>query len=137
MSVGQVRGRPINGSEGTDRAVHVGAAFRRHGGSSMRPSERATRAAHTAVELCFESTRVHACVQERLATCPYAHFFNRVTWNYVCGTLTVEGSVPTFHMKQILQTMLRDLDDVEQIANQVDVVSSTGLSSERSAGSRW
>jgi hypothetical protein len=40
-------------------------------------------------------------------------------------------------MKQILQTMLRDIEHVERIANQVDVVSSTGLSSERSAGPRW
>ena len=98
----------------------------------MKPTEQASGAAHTAVEQCFESTRVYACVQERFSNCPYAHYFNRVTWYYVRGTLTLEGYVSSFYMKQILQTMLRDLECVEHITNGVDVVSSTGLSSERS-----
>ena len=40
------------------------------------------------------------------------------------------ADVPTFYLKQILQTWLRKLDSVKQIDNQVDVVSATGLSSE-------
>jgi len=42
----------------------------------------------------------------------------------------LRGRVPSFYLKQILQTWLRRLDGVEQIDNQVDVVSATGLSSE-------
>lgn len=77
------------------------------------------------------SSRVHALVKQLLSDCSYAYYFNKVTWRYDRGTLTLEGCVPTFYLKQILQTMLRDLEHVQQIANQVDVVSSTGLSSAR------
>jgi hypothetical protein len=84
------------------------------------------------VEHCFESMRVCACVEERLSRCAYAYCFNRVSWYYVSGTLTLEGCVPSFYLKQMLQTMLRDIDHVERLLNEVDVVSSTGLSSERS-----
>lgn len=76
------------------------------------------------------SAKVDACVQQRIECCPYAFYFNRVKWQYDRGTLTLEGRVPTFYMKQILQTILLDIDDVQQIANRVDVVRSTGLSSE-------
>ena len=136
MSLGQIRVPPTNGSGGIDRAVHVGVVLG-HGGSSMKPTERANGAPHTGVEQCFESASVCACVQERLSSCSHSYYFNRVSWYYIRGTLTLEGCVPTYYMKQILQTMLRDIEHVERIANQVDVVSSTGLSSERSAGPRW
>jgi hypothetical protein len=116
----------MNGSVGTDRVLDVGVALRRHGGSSMKPTETAT----AAVEHCFVSARVDTGVRERLGNCAYAYYFNMVTWYYVDGTLTLEGCVPTFYMKQILQTMLRDLEHVERIANEVAVISSTGLSSE-------
>jgi hypothetical protein len=39
--------------------------------------------------------------------------------------------LPSFYLKQVLQTLLRDLDGVTRIANRVDVVSPTGLSSVR------
>ena len=45
--------------------------------------------------------------------------------------LTVRGRVPTFYLKQMLQTMLMNLRGVSRIDNQVDVVSSHGLSSVR------
>jgi hypothetical protein len=70
-------------------------------------------------------------VQQRLSACPYSYCFNRIRWRYAQGTLTLEGSVATFHLKQLLQTLLRGVENVERIANDVDVVSSTGLSSER------
>jgi hypothetical protein len=85
-----------------------------------------------AIDHCFESGKVCASVEERLSRCPYAYCFNRVSWYYVRGTLTLEGCVPSFYLKQILQTMLRDIENVEQLLNEVDVASSTGLSSERS-----
>lgn len=70
-------------------------------------------------------------VHELLANCPYKFYFSKVQWKYEKGTLKLNGSVPTFHMKQILQTLLRDTEHVSRIVNDVDVVSSTGLSSVR------
>jgi hypothetical protein len=85
-----------------------------------------------------ESVKLHGArgivagkVQQRLSACPYSYCFNRVKWRYAHGTLTLEGSVATFYLKQLLQTLLRGVENVERIANDVDVVSSTGLSSER------
>lgn len=45
--------------------------------------------------------------------------------------LLVQGQVPSFYLKQILQTILRDISGITRIDNRVDVVSSAGLSSER------
>ena len=133
MSLGQIRVRAINGSDGRGSAINVGVISCRHGGSTMKPTEGPASAAHVTVEYCFASTRVDAGVRERLGNCSYSHCFDRVTWCFVRGTLTLEGCVPTFYLRQILQTMLRDLEHVERIANEVAVISSTGLSSER----RW
>jgi hypothetical protein len=41
----------------------------------------------------------------------------------------VRGAVPSFYLKQILQTVLMGLEGVALINNQVNVVSSEGLSS--------
>ena len=62
--------------------------------------------------------------------CPYASYFNQVTLQFDNGVLILRGRVPTFYLKQMLQTWLRDLDGVKQIDNRVDVISATGLSSE-------
>jgi hypothetical protein len=75
-------------------------------------------------------------MDDRLRSCPYAFQFNRVQWQFTSGTLTLSGSVATLHLKQVLQTMLRDLNYVQQIVNEVDVVSATGLSSERTLANR-
>jgi hypothetical protein len=45
------------------------------------------------------------------------------------GTLVLRGRLPTFYLKQLLQTLLKGVDDVRQIDNQVDILSSDGLSS--------
>jgi len=68
--------------------------------------------------------------QRLTENCPYAFYFKCVTLQFKNGVLTVRGRVPSFYLKQIVQTRLRDLDGVKQIDNQVDVVSATGLSSE-------
>jgi len=47
------------------------------------------------------------------------------------GRVILEGRLPTFYLKQVLQTMLRDLPGVRAIVNRVDVVSTSGLSSDR------
>lgn len=43
--------------------------------------------------------------------------------------LTIRGAVPSFYLKQVLQSALRELEGVKRVNNQVDVVSSHGLSS--------
>lgn len=71
-------------------------------------------------------------VAERLSKeCPYRYYFKDIDVDFRGGVLILHGRVPTFYMKQILQTRLRDIDGVARIDNQVDVVSSNGLSSIR------
>jgi len=49
-----------------------------------------------------------------------------------CGdVLTVRGQVPSFYLRQVLQTVLNRLDGVGVVDNQVDVISCDGLSSVR------
>ena len=74
---------------------------------------------------------VDRAVHGRLAECPYSFYFNNINWHYKEGTLRLRGCVPSFYMKQVLQTLLKDIDHVTRIVNDVDVVSSTGLSSVR------
>ena len=61
--------------------------------------------------------------------CSFAGYFRDVQFRHDNGTLTLRGKVPSFYMKQVLQTVLRDLPHDVQIDNRVDVVSCTGLSS--------
>ena len=83
------------------------------GGGSQRPS-------------------VELLARRRLAEkCTYAFCFNQVTFSYSQGILTLEGRLPSFYLKQVLQTHLRDLEGVTRIDNRVDVISATGLSSVR------
>jgi hypothetical protein len=78
-------------------------------------------------------SEVDALVRRRIAECPYAYYFNRVQWTYDSGVLTLKGCVPTFYLKQMLQTVLRAINYVELIHNDVDVVSACGLSSVRTS----
>ena len=68
--------------------------------------------------------------QHLAKNCPYAFCFKDLSFEFEDGVLILRGRVPTFYLKQIVQTWLRKLDGVKQIDNQVDVVSATGLSSE-------
>jgi hypothetical protein len=43
--------------------------------------------------------------------------------------LVVRGRLPTFHLKQLLQSVLVKLDGVARVDNRVSVVSCAGLSS--------
>lgn len=76
-----------------------------------------------------DSIAVNQEIRTRLDRCPYSYYFNRVHWNVDGNRLTVEGVVPTYYMKQVLQTLLCDLNHIDQLVNNVDVISSTGLSS--------
>ncbi len=61
--------------------------------------------------------------------CPYCFYFRDITCQYDRGTLTVRGRVPTFYLKQIITSQLRDLAEASRLRNEVDVVNAAGLSS--------
>jgi hypothetical protein len=64
----------------------------------------------------------------------HSHFRGRLldlSFEITDDVLIVRGSVPTFYLKQLLQTVLREIGNVSRIENRVDVVASDGLSSVR------
>lgn len=64
----------------------------------------------------------------------HSHFHNRACeFEFECQqhVLVVRGRVPTFYLMQVLQTVLKDLDGVSWVDNQVDVISSDSVSSVR------
>lgn len=90
----------------------------------------------TSVKPCTDSPEHRRCVERQArALAEQHHCFRGRAGNFDFswhgGVLTVRGSVPSFYLKQVLQTVLRRLDGVARIDNQVDVVCSTGLSSIR------
>ena len=68
-------------------------------------------------------------VRRRLEACPYSFVFDKISWRFQDGALTLRGCVPSFYLKQVLQELLRGIEHIERIENDVAVVSSTGLSS--------
>jgi osmotically-inducible protein OsmY len=47
---------------------------------------------------------------------------------YSNGVLTIAGCVPSFYLKQLLQELLKRVDGVQYVDNQVDVVAGDELS---------
>lgn len=69
----------------------------------------------------------------------YAHFrahINAISIDFRDGTLVVTGVLPSFYLKQVLQTILRDLSGVVRIDNRVEVVSSGNRHNSHSPHSR-
>ena len=80
-----------------------------------------------------KKTSIEQLARERISqNCAYAICFRDVSFHYADGILAMRGRLPSFYMKQVLQTLLQDLDGVERIDNQTDVVNAAGLSSVRS-----
>ena len=68
----------------------------------------------------------------RLAeNCPYAFYYRNVSMHFANGVLTLRGRLPSFYLKQVLHSFLMKIDGVERLDDQVDIISSTGLSSVR------
>jgi hypothetical protein len=67
--------------------------------------------------------------QQLARECPCAFYFQDIDLEFDHGVLTVYGTVPTYTLRSLLETMLSHVDGVKQIDNRVSVVSSTGLSS--------
>ena len=64
------------------------------------------------------------------------HFVGRSQWfefSYENDVLIVRGTVPTFYLKQIVQCVLKGLDGVRLIDNQVMVTAIEGLTRSREA----
>jgi hypothetical protein len=88
-------------------------------------------------ELANSAASVEQSAHDLLAEHP--HFRGRAgsfSYEYRDDDLTVRGRVPTFYLKQLLQTVLKQVHGVSRINNQIDVISSDGVSSVRSYSSR-
>jgi hypothetical protein len=62
----------------------------------------------------------------------HCHFHRRAgLFEFTCekDVLIVRGNVPTFYLKQVLQSALQDLEGIRTIDNRVTVISSQGVSS--------
>jgi hypothetical protein len=61
----------------------------------------------------------------------HSHFRGRVdrfTFEEIGGTLVISGTVPTFYLKSVVQSLLQNIDGMERVINRVNVVCGTGLS---------
>ena len=68
--------------------------------------------------------------EARRRLCSSSHFHLReMTCDSNCRVLSISGRVPSYYLKQVIQSLLMGIDDVEQLVNDVDVVNVAGLSS--------
>ena len=82
------------------------------------------------MEISDPRVAIEDLVHRKLAESGYFSCRSRqISCEYHHGVLTLRGRVPSFYLKQMAQAVLKDIDGIERIDNQVDVVSSTGLSS--------
>ena len=73
-------------------------------------------------------------VKGRLSqSCHFTRHWREIECDFCEGILTLRGCVPSFYLKQVLQSILKDVPGVRRIDNRVDVVSAAGLSSVRRA----
>ena len=103
---------------------------RSNAGSVLLPANQDSERCCGVVRLPLPAPIEERARQRVLKDCSYGFYFKYITFQFKDGVLTVRGRVPTFYLKQIVQTRLRDLDGIKQIDNQVDVVSARELSSE-------
>ncbi len=67
----------------------------------------------------------------RHALASHPHFRSRVdnfAFSHQGESLIVQGQVPTFYLKQLVQSVLAKADCVRRIDNQIMVISCTGVS---------
>ena len=64
-------------------------------------------------------------------SCHFTRHWREITCQYKDGVLILRGNVPSFYLKQVLQSILKDTPGVRRIDNRVDVISAAGLSSVR------
>ena len=87
---------------------------------------------HIRIDGAGQSCEVTELVRVRLAeNCHFAMHWREISCSYEKGVLILRGRVPSFYLKQVLQTTLKGIPGVNRIDNRVDVVSAEGLSSVR------
>ena len=62
--------------------------------------------------------------EARVIVCQHPHFRGReanFTYEYCEDVLIIRGRVPTYYLKQLLQTVLKDVSGVAYPDNQVEV----------------
>ena len=64
-------------------------------------------------------------------SCHFTRHWREIRCTFQDGVLTLHGSVPSFYLKQVLQSILKDMPGVARIDNRVEVISAAGLSSVR------
>jgi osmotically-inducible protein OsmY len=57
----------------------------------------------------------------------------RISCEFHNGVAVLRGSVPTFYLKQVAQSVVRKLDEVKQIDNRIDVAGASACVE----GERW
>lgn len=63
--------------------------------------------------------------------CHFHHTAACLDFDVLGDTLVVRGRVTSFYLKQMVQTVLRDLEGVRWVDNQIEVVSNNGFSGRR------
>ena len=71
-------------------------------------------------ELSTEKQIVETEAHSRLRTSDYRQL-HLVSCEFHEGVLTLRGRVSTFHLKQVAQTLIRNLDGVGEINNRLEV----------------
>ena len=62
----------------------------------------------------------------------HTHFcgrLDRFVWEEVEGVVAIQGAVPSFYLKHLLQSLVREIEGVRRVINRVEVVCGHGLSS--------
>lgn len=84
------------------------------------------------VQTVVQPRGVAEIVERRLRKSMYFSL-RTVSCQFDDGVLTLRGMVPTFYLKQVILSLLEDLEreGVKQVNDEVDVVNPCGLSSVR------
>ncbi len=72
--------------------------------------------------------RIEESVQERLLGSPYFALRN-VGCVYRDGVLTLQGSLPTYYLKQVAQSVVAETEGVTTVVNQIEVKAAAHRSS--------
>jgi len=84
------------------------------------------------VQAVVQECRVTEIVEKRLRESMYLSL-RTVNCQFEEGLLTLRGIVPTFYVKQVILSLLEDLEPegIKRIKDEIDVVNPRGLSSVR------
>jgi osmotically-inducible protein OsmY len=91
--------------------------------SEKRPGGRLLPLQERDTGLAKEKEVVEAGAQSRLRASGYCQL-HLVSCEFHEGVLTLRGQVSTFFLKQVAQTLIRDLDGVGEINNRLEVAAS-------------